>query len=595
VTDVLDYAAPPTRPAARSLRFAAWVVLVAGALAGMPAWIAWTGSGRWTPLDVVVQRVTLGWQLFSAAIVAFGLLLATTPADAIKLRPKRSVAIVCAGAVLLQTASLTFLSPILSRDVARYRAEGKMWLAGVSPYVRSPATVNEGGGGGSLFRSEQFDQPWNDRLDLVVDHAGVSSLYLPTSQAFFVLGAAIERCVVRPPPIALAWQDGSFDVSMLQAGESRGEPWPLRFTTFRLLAALFVVLTTFVLCRTLLRLGRSVWWAALFAWHPLTVVETGGMGHQDALGVLLLVCGIASYLKRNPPRVAEPLAAVRPLPLSPRERVGVRASEGDAALEAVAEPATNADALPHPNPLPAGEGTDAAQSAIGNGQSAILLPTLWLAAATLVKPIAFAALPVILLTAWRRGQARAAAGAAMVYLAATILPTVALISYQNGWPGFLRTANLYSTQWVANSLAYHVSTKALWVIQGPDHFDGPAVNLLVRKAFTAVTGLIALVVWWRSRDPVRAAYLVTLAACLLSPTLYPWYLLWALCLVPLLKRPAGWSVLVWAGTSVLCYQTHPQGHAMIGGVLLSIEYVPVLLTLAAELWLLGRHSKIRSA
>ena len=68
---------------------------------------------------------------------------------------------------------------------------------------------------------------------------------------------------------------------------------------FRLGFSLVDLLAVGLLLLALRRAGRSAWWAALYAWHPLAITEVAGAGHQDPIGIaallasLLLAAGVA--------------------------------------------------------------------------------------------------------------------------------------------------------------------------------------------------------------------------------------------------------------------------------------------------------------
>ena len=64
-------------------------------------------------------------------------------------------------------------------------------------------------------------------------------------------------------------------------------------TWYRLAFGLIDVLLIAVLLRWLRREGRSAWWAVAYAWNPLTVVEVAWSGHQEPIGVLLMVLGLS--------------------------------------------------------------------------------------------------------------------------------------------------------------------------------------------------------------------------------------------------------------------------------------------------------------
>ena len=40
---------------------------------------------------------------------------------------------------------------------------------------------------------------------------------------------------------------------------------------------------------------RSAWWLALYAWHPLPLTEIAASGHQDIIGIALIVAALLVY------------------------------------------------------------------------------------------------------------------------------------------------------------------------------------------------------------------------------------------------------------------------------------------------------------
>lgn len=51
--------------------------------------------------------------------------------------------------------------------------------------------------------------------------------------------------------------------------------------------------------RLLILNNRSPWWAAIFAWHPITILESGGMAHVDSVGVFLLLVTLLQLHQRR--------------------------------------------------------------------------------------------------------------------------------------------------------------------------------------------------------------------------------------------------------------------------------------------------------
>jgi hypothetical protein len=89
----------------------------------------------------------------------------------------------------------------------------------------------------------------------------------------------------------------------------------------------------------------------------------------------------------------------------------------------------------------------------------------------------------------------------------------------------------------------------------------------------------------RERDPARFLYLVTGCALLLSPTVYPWYLMW---MVPLLCIYPDRAWIAFTGLVALSYGVWAvydrSGAWRVPTWLLAIEYAPFYGLLARELW-----------
>lgn len=152
------------------------------------------------------------------------------------------------------------LAPTLSNDVYRYVWDGRVALAGDDPYRLAPddpalAPLREEPGG-SYWRT----------LHLRLDHRQVPTVYPPFALGLFALAAAAPA-----PVLALKL--------LLAAADLAG------------CAALLALAV---------RLGvppeRTVW----YAWSPLAVVETAGMGHVDALGVAAAVAAVLLVVRRRP-------------------------------------------------------------------------------------------------------------------------------------------------------------------------------------------------------------------------------------------------------------------------------------------------------
>ncbi|HUF79042.1 MAG TPA: hypothetical protein VMR44_09010 [Thermoanaerobaculia bacterium] len=161
--------------------------------------------------------------------------------------PSPSFLAILAVAALLRIFALP-LAPTLSGDVHRYLWDGRVLLAGENPYRLAPADPAL-----ARLRLELGEARW-----LRIEHPEVPTVYPPLALGLFALAAAT------PAPLA-AWK------LLIAAADLAG-------------------------CAALLALARRCGLpparVAWYAWNPLVVVETAGMGHVDALGVAAAVAAV---------------------------------------------------------------------------------------------------------------------------------------------------------------------------------------------------------------------------------------------------------------------------------------------------------------
>ncbi len=216
---------------------AGWLVLGGAAVALAGAFAAMAALG-----DLYARaRTFLG--LFTLASLAYGLAAAW-----VVRRPPRGGpglwAIVGAGIVF--RLILLPSAPTLSTDLYRYLWDGRLAVAGVSPY-RYPPDAPEL----SAFRDA--------RVYPRLNHVDWRTVYPPGAQLLF---AALARVA------------------------------PDRAGAFKLAVTGFDLLTLALLVGWLRALGRPPTWALLYAWHPLVVVELAGSGHLDAVPVAASVAAL---------------------------------------------------------------------------------------------------------------------------------------------------------------------------------------------------------------------------------------------------------------------------------------------------------------
>ncbi len=132
-------------------------------------------------------------------------------------------------------------TPLLSNDAYRYIWDGALIWNGLNPLSLSPL--------------EAVAQLPHLNIPLPPNHQNIPSLYPLISQVYFALGFLLH-------------------------------PSPLIFGIF---ASLLDAFTTFLLLSLLQERKQPLNWVFLFAWHPLSIIESGHGGHVEALGLFFLV------------------------------------------------------------------------------------------------------------------------------------------------------------------------------------------------------------------------------------------------------------------------------------------------------------------
>ncbi|HZS33697.1 MAG TPA: glycosyltransferase 87 family protein [Methylomirabilota bacterium] len=216
---------------------AGWLVLGGAAVALGGAFAAMAGLG-----DLHARaRAFLG--LFTLAGVAYGI-----AALWVVRRPPpvgRGLAAIIGAGIVFRLILLPS-APTLSTDLYRYLWDGRLGVAGVSPY-RYPPNAPEV----AAFRDA--------RVYPRLNHVDWRTVYPPGAQLLF---AALARVA------------------------------PDRAGAFKLAVMGFDLLTLGLLVGWLRALGRPPTWALLYAWHPLVIVELAGSGHLDAVPVAASVAAL---------------------------------------------------------------------------------------------------------------------------------------------------------------------------------------------------------------------------------------------------------------------------------------------------------------
>jgi len=154
-------------------------------------------------------------------------------------------------AVILRLLSLP-ASPGLSDDIYRYMWDGHVQSRGINPYLHAPAEA-------------ALDGVGTDYRHLI-NNSELPTIYPPISQMVF-FGAAL-------------------------AGGS--------LVAMKAMLLLFDGVTILALAAILKHRGIAPARVVLYAWSPLAVLEVGWNGHQDTIGVCLLVLAILAMVKGRP-------------------------------------------------------------------------------------------------------------------------------------------------------------------------------------------------------------------------------------------------------------------------------------------------------
>jgi len=268
-----------------------------------------------------------------------------------------------------------------------------------------------------------------------------------------------------------------------------------------------------VLLRLLTRVGLPRGQVLIYAWSPLGVAEVAGNGHIDALAILFLIAGIHAIILERP------------------------------ALSTLA---------------------------LGLSAGSKLLPLLTFPVLLRrVRPRVWAAVPLLVVAATYVPYA--GAGAALF---------AGLREYAERWqhndslftPILRCVERLQPTSILKEGIArlHAVLDYPVWM--EPFYHYAYPVYLTRLLCFGTLLAL-ACVLAWRRIEPIRGVFLLLAAVLLLSPTVYPWYLLW---IVPFLAIFPNRAWILLTGLVSLSYlDPLPVTSASVGrSWIRAIEYLP---------------------
>ncbi len=153
-------------------------------------------------------------------------------------------------AIVLRTLMI-LAPPSLSDDVYRYRWDGKVQASGRNPYAASPADPR---------LNELRDDEWAQ-----INYPRIRTIYPPLAQGLFAITYFLHDSL----------------------------------KAFQLVAALGDLLLIVLLASLLQTLRAPPWQLALYALHPLPVVEFAGSGHFDAWVMAAVVGAFLAHARRR--------------------------------------------------------------------------------------------------------------------------------------------------------------------------------------------------------------------------------------------------------------------------------------------------------
>lgn len=257
---------PRRATASRALRAAALAAGLATALAALAAAVGWTVIER----DGGRVHILIGTAgCWAAATAAWFLLRLAERRGA----SKRWGALVVVLGLLAAGAAALAAPPSTSNDSARYAWDGIVQKAGISPYRDVPAADAL-----ANLRPSWLFAPGCDAHSPRFPTGDVATTSVPSGSP---LCTAINR-----PQVPTAYPPVAEEYFLLVR-----LPLPPNATwlAFQATGLVLAVAVTLVLVRMMRREGRPLWWAALWAWNPLVLLEAVNNAHVDVLSAALLL------------------------------------------------------------------------------------------------------------------------------------------------------------------------------------------------------------------------------------------------------------------------------------------------------------------
>ncbi len=220
--------------------------------------------------DPLGNLVAFLWPAAAAFILCMHAFRSTREAACAEKVERRGIILVLAIGAIMR-AFFIATPPSLSTDVYRYVWDARAQAAGINPFVYPPNAPEV--------------RDLYDAGASLINHQEISTIYPPVSQAAFRIAHALA-----PGPLGMKILFGLIDLAipLLALGALRPPP------------------------------GTRLAAVVLLSWHPLSVIETAGSGHNDPLAIALVLGAIASVRAGHALRAGALLgaaAAAKTMPL----------------------------------------------------------------------------------------------------------------------------------------------------------------------------------------------------------------------------------------------------------------------------------------
>ena len=295
----------------------------------------------------------------------------------------------------------------------------------------------------------------------------------------------------------------------------------------------FELLAICMLLVLLKRAGKSAWWAALYAWHPLALSEIAGSGHQDSIGLALMLAAFVIF-NMMPRRVWAWIAALA---------LGTLVKP---VLLPIAALMLKERSFNHEN---SEIGKKGEEIELSRGRSSSSPRFIFMAS----------------LNSWKAWMISALIGGVICFaLVAPLWFTNDLQPLEN----LKETSSRFSLKWSHFGSIYE---STLWTIRKIEPIEDVTIEWQKKDQQEAMARIVCLILlmivmalaFFSRLDIWAASRTVLFAMVLFSTTSHPWYVLWALMLAPMAMSLALWIAsltLMWGYAQLGDVVLRPVGH-----------------------------------